>query len=179
MGSLFQCRTRLGSDYFGRIIAIARGTAPDLGSIENLMAEALSWSLPDIQTFVTHRWLETGTFINEQGLAASFGDEHIVAQVIAGIDLALKLGVKASDTLLWATPRLTPDIAASIRDAVRARYTTEQWPTIAKPLRDRLREKQRDALVAYLIATVRDSDTGNWLGVMPAISMRTFWSTRT
>ena len=39
-----------------------------------------------------------------------------------------------------------------IRQAVRAHYPNDQWYKVAPPLRDRLRERQRQALVAYLVS---------------------------
>jgi hypothetical protein len=44
------------------------------------------------------------------------------------------------------------ETAYSVKKAVRARYDEAQWLTVAQPLRDVLREKQRAALVAYLLA---------------------------
>lgn len=40
--------------------------------------------------------------------------------------------------------------AATLRNVLRAQYTREAWKTIFKPLRDPLRQRQRDALVGYL-----------------------------
>ena len=52
----------------------------------------------------------------------------------------------------WTAPDVTPDQADAIKKAVKAKYSNDIWPSIAKPLRDTLREAQRDALVAYLLA---------------------------
>jgi len=46
----------------------------------------------------------------------------------------------------------TPDqIAASFKDAVQAQYTAATWRPIAQSVFDKLRQKKRDALVAYLV----------------------------
>jgi len=42
--------------------------------------------------------------------------------------------------------------AREIKEAAKAKYDADQWKTVAKPLRDRLREEQRQALVSYLLA---------------------------
>lgn len=62
------------------------------------------------------------------------------------------LGVSAEQAWSWSAPVMTAAVASDIRKAVKARYDVEQWRRIATPLRDALRERQRDALVSYLIA---------------------------
>lgn len=42
-------------------------------------------------------------------------------------------------------------IARRIRDTVKAKYPVESWQTIAQPIFDKLRQQQRDALVAYIM----------------------------
>ncbi|MBX3255084.1 MAG: hypothetical protein KF862_13155 [Chitinophagaceae bacterium] len=42
-------------------------------------------------------------------------------------------------------------IAEHIKNAVKARYETEDWQKIAQPVFDRLRQRRRNALVAYLL----------------------------
>jgi hypothetical protein len=43
------------------------------------------------------------------------------------------------------------DIASNLRNMVKARYETENWQRIAKPIFDKLRQGQRDALVAWIM----------------------------
>ncbi|CUQ67091.1 Tc toxin subunit A-related protein [Candidatus Nitrospira inopinata] len=62
------------------------------------------------------------------------------------------LGVSAEQAWSWGAPVMTAGLASDIRKAVKARYDVEQWRRIATPLRDALRERQRDALVSHLIA---------------------------
>ncbi|MEV5745367.1 neuraminidase-like domain-containing protein [Microbispora rosea] len=64
------------------------------------------------------------------------------------------LGAPVEDVFGWAAP--APETAAAraaareARRALKAKYDEETWPEVARPLTDRLREKQRAALVAYL-----------------------------
>lgn len=44
------------------------------------------------------------------------------------------------------------NIAQEIKRTVKAKYDEEQWLAVARPLSDRLRESQRAALVAYVLA---------------------------
>ncbi len=42
-------------------------------------------------------------------------------------------------------------IARNLKESVKARFEPEAWQRVAKPIFDRLRQKQRDALVAYVL----------------------------
>jgi hypothetical protein len=64
----------------------------------------------------------------------------------------LKLsGASAVDMIDWAESELSPEVSAQIVHSVRSLYNEDQWLAIARPLRDRLREKQRSALVDWLV----------------------------
>ncbi len=57
---------------------------------------------------------------------------------------------------------MTPDDARAIQQAAKSKHDSEQWLTLAPPLRDTLREKQRDALVAYLVMRPDASAGQQW-----------------
>jgi hypothetical protein len=62
----------------------------------------------------------------------------------------------AIDTLfLWAKPVSAFDASNSIANGIRltkkAKYNETDWEQVVKPLHDKLREDQRDALVSYLL----------------------------
>ena len=52
----------------------------------------------------------------------------------------------------WIEAAPSGETASEIRQSVKANYPCEQWFTLAKQLRDPLRQAQRDALVSYLLA---------------------------
>jgi hypothetical protein len=74
-----------------------------------------------------------------------------------------RLGVPASTAIGWQAVEadLPPDfsdpgpnaltIAREIREAAGAKHEDEAWAEVARPLRNALREKQRDALVGHLL----------------------------
>ncbi|MEM6829678.1 MAG: neuraminidase-like domain-containing protein, partial [Bacteroidota bacterium] len=72
------------------------------------------------------------------------------------LQVAEKVGVGIGYLFAWGAATSDFDrnraIAGGIREAIRARYTQEDWETGIKPVHDRLRGNQRDALVAYLLA---------------------------
>ena len=43
------------------------------------------------------------------------------------------------------------DLARDVKNMVKARYEPENWQRIAQPIFDKLRQRQRDALVAYIM----------------------------
>jgi hypothetical protein len=72
-----------------------------------------------------------------------------------------RIGVAAERAIAWATSNITPEITKAIKSATRSRHAPEQWPEVIGPLRDNLREQQRDALVAHVLAqspTLREPD---------------------
>jgi hypothetical protein len=84
--------------------------------------------------------------------------ERALSRLFPAFSLLRQLG-SSSDIRGWIGSQVTADQAASIKQTVKAKYSNSQWLSIAKPLRDVLREQQRDALVAYLLAHRPDGVT--------------------
>ncbi len=83
-------------------------------------------------------------------------DERALERISHAMATTRRIGLSAR--VLWDL-RAVPATAAeqrtqaeAVQQAVRARYDSAGWREIARPLRDRLREGQRDALVGWLIA---------------------------
>src|SRR5207249_3070690 len=77
---------------------------------------------------------------------------RILVRLKACFDLTRRLGVDARQARAWASADVSLTEARNIRQAVKAKYDEDTWPAVAKPLQDVLREKQRSALVSYLIS---------------------------
>ncbi len=73
--------------------------------------------------------------------------------------LARRLGVTAARACTWAVAAPSTATARDIQAAAKARLPAERWPSVLEPLRDRLRLRQRDALVAYVLAREPDART--------------------
>ncbi|MCH9687420.1 MAG: hypothetical protein K0V04_38655, partial [Deltaproteobacteria bacterium] len=73
-------------------------------------------------------------------------------QLGRAFELARRLGVTAARAATWALA--TPDtaIARDIQAAAKAQLPAQRWSSVVEPIRDALRERQRDALVAYVLA---------------------------
>lgn len=61
------------------------------------------------------------------------------------------LGIPLAVVLRAIDPARDSTSAMDLRNAVKARYEPEAWRRVAGPVFDRLRKKQRDALVMYLL----------------------------
>jgi hypothetical protein len=121
-----------------------------------------------------------------QGLLASITgwDAGLVGDLAKGFELALpdfhneqwtirlkdcvrlseRLGVSPDYLFQWST--ISSDfvtlerIGQEIKKCVQAQYDAPTWLTVAKPLNDKLRDAQRNALIAYLLPRMdlKDSD---------------------
>jgi hypothetical protein len=61
-------------------------------------------------------------------------------------------GISADDAINWSKPSLTVADASNIKQTLKSIYSNSDWLQVTKPLQDALREKKRDALIAYLLA---------------------------
>ncbi len=118
-------------------------TAPTLEDFALGFQELSGWELSDIQFLI-------GTSAYNLSLAdCANGD--VLVQLEECLQLTSQ--VKASTTTLWswADPDLDSTTASGIRQTVKSHYGISQWLNIAPSLRDPLRQRQRDALAAYLV----------------------------
>jgi hypothetical protein len=105
------------------------------------LATSAGWDAETLTAFETPLTLAQATFQSleaPEALAKAFATSRRV-----GVDPATLLG--------WAKDTATTAQAAEIKGAAQAKYSPKAWPSVAKPLRDRLREQQRDALAQYLV----------------------------
>lgn len=112
-------------------------------------------------TFLTELTTRAGWLLNDiKELTTAFGppfpagwrDGRILRQLIDAFALIGRLGVSAAQASRWATASIGAAEAEELRLAAKSKHDEERWPAIARALRDPVREKQRAALVAYLIA---------------------------
>ncbi|MFZ3495475.1 neuraminidase-like domain-containing protein [Streptomyces sp. 5.8] len=74
-----------------------------------------------------------------------------------------RLGVSAERANLWLRAEFTPEAAQAAWGAARALHSAADWPSVAGPMQDTLRDRQRAALVAYLVAhPLLDGQTPLW-----------------
>ncbi len=87
-----------------------------------------------------------------------YKDEQALVRLKSCFDLIKRLGVSAARVLEWTEPDVTSEVARSVKQTTKAKYEDAEWLKVAKPLSDVLREKQRAALVAYLVQKMQFQD---------------------
>ena len=119
-----------------------------LGAVLSDVADRTGWSLADL-TYLAANLSPAITYPND------FKDERALVRVARAMDVVSRMGLPAQTVLPWADPTNgdTTTEAAAIKAAVRGTFSAETWPAAVKPVRDALRERQRDAMVSYLVGT--------------------------
>lgn len=126
---------------------------PDGNTLEDFLkplSERMGWNLEDLLQLA-------GWFGFD---LVDFEHTETLVKLMPCFDVLKRLGVSAEKVCDWITVPEEFDeamdkayqTARSIKQAAKAKYDNERWLEVAKPLRDDLREKQRSALVSYLIA---------------------------
>jgi hypothetical protein len=156
MIDLFLLRDRLpqGETTLSNIFGLARN-ASTLPDILAALSEDTGWSLDDLT-------LLTGASCFNYSTGNVFKNEQALNRLRACFTMMNRLGVSAEQCLAWAEADLEAADARNIKQAARLKYEEDQWLTVAKPLRDVLREKQRAALVDYLAARPNPAKEWNW-----------------
>ncbi len=72
--------------------------------------------------------------------------------------LVTRVGASTRQMAQWTHLDVTQAHAHSVRLAVKAKYGNEQWLTVTAPLRDEIREQQRDALLGFVLHHRRKHD---------------------
>jgi hypothetical protein len=100
------------------------------------------WNEPDVDTLVAQLGFAAANFKNEIGLLR-------LRECIA---LSRRLGVPVAQLFAWGSSPPDRAQADNVRATLEAKYDEAQWLEKARALRDVLRERQRAALVSYLVA---------------------------
>jgi hypothetical protein len=132
----------------------ARASAPSatLAEVLDPLASISGWDRGDLDKLVATFGFTVASFANEKPLLV----------LGAAVALRSRLGVPVDKLVSWAREAPTSAQADDVKQAAKARHSDEDWLTVAKPLRDPLREKQRDALVAFLVWRPGKVDGASW-----------------
>jgi hypothetical protein len=107
------------------------------------LSERTGWPLQDIKDLLSDQ-----IFAIQDPL--DFQNEKWIKKLADAFDIIFRTGANALQVNQWKF-EMTADRAASIKNACKAKYDLEQWLKIAPPIRDFLREKQRNSLQSYVI----------------------------
>jgi peptidoglycan hydrolase-like protein with peptidoglycan-binding domain len=125
-----------------------RSPAAEQDEILDKLVEQTSWDRTELDFLVGPSGFDL-TFPDD------FKNERALLRLQDCFALLKRLGISAQQAQKLSGPDVGPEGAQGVRQAVRAKYDDAQWLKIAKPLRDVLREKQRAALVAYLVINIK------------------------
>ena len=85
----------------------------------------------------------------------SFHNDSNLLKLRRAISVANKINVNVDSLFNWAKPNMNfagaSKIAGGIQHSIRAQYNREDWENVVRPLNDKLRENQKNALIAYLL----------------------------
>ena len=135
---------------FGSIFDIANGGATKAQSMTHLTAMT-QWPLDALQTLCGDPANLTDHGLLSLVYPDDFLSEHALSCLMPCFGMLKRTGIPA-DVTPWIGDTVTSATADAIKQSVKAKYGTAQWLALAKQLRDGLREKQRNALVSYLLA---------------------------
>jgi len=132
------------------------------------IAAATLWKKENIDKLLTAEHFD----LNDP---ANFRNESNLVKLLKSIEVVGKISVDIDRLFDWAKPgskfwecHLT---AESIRNAIRARFSADDWEQVVKPLNNQLRENQKQALISYLQV---QKDLIDW-GVVDADSLFEFF----
>ena len=121
------------------------------------MSRLTNWPLAELEVLLGRK-----DHYDESGLLGlsfpgDYQDERWLARIQTCLKVVKRLGASAKQAGDWrkADIDLIENDARDIKSAAKAKYEEEEWLKVAKPLRDALREQQREALVAHLLHVYR------------------------
>jgi Tc toxin complex TcA C-terminal TcB-binding domain/Neuraminidase-like domain/Salmonella virulence plasmid 28.1kDa A protein/Putative peptidoglycan binding domain len=131
------------------------GDQPARRDAKRALVEALErwagWSLADVVTLIG-----APGDLADRGLLEARCPEDYQTGLLVRLDRALALVKRLRTTVMraheWCGTEVRPSDAEAIRAAARAGSDEGSWWKVARPIHDTLRERQRDALLGYLVA---------------------------
>jgi hypothetical protein len=147
MARALQAGTALpgGLDDFFALLQRAHETGVERATFLDELALRTGWDRSDIE-FIA------GAALLNLAWPDGFRDGGFLADMAPCFSLLKRLGVAASTAQSWSALTLDAATASTIVQAARAKYPLkEAWLAVARPLRDALRERQRSALVDFLV----------------------------
>ncbi len=118
----------------------------------NELAARTTWMREDIDTLVAAFGFQ---------FPKDWRDGQAMEKLVDAFALIRRAGVSALQADTWAVANIDAAQAEALRLAAKSKHDEAQWPAIARGLRDPVREKQRAALVAYLMGKVADYSDEN------------------
>jgi len=85
-------------------------------------------------------------------LATDIKSVPILMRLHQRITMQQQLGIAISDAFAWTKDAYTAADVAKIKQTLKQGYSNSEWVQVSQTIQNTLREKKRDALIAYLLA---------------------------
>src|SRR5262249_21780032 len=123
----------------------------------NDLAVLTQWAVPDIE------WLIAPNHLNI-AYPAGYHSYPAWKRLLDAMSIVQQLGGGAAAVAALATPTPGPGDAASVKQMMRSQLDEPSWIALSEPIEDKLRERKRDSLVAYLLTQPMPANnpTGKW-----------------
>jgi len=158
-------RLNLVSDDFIRMLQEIAQIPDAAGNLDNFLltlSQLTTWDLQALEFLVKDNATGIPGNILEVSVSPAANDflrAALTEQITDIMESAQRLGLNPQIIYPALKADLTLSESLPIRQAAKAKHTDAQWATVAKPLQDVLREKQRQALVNYMVARPQIGDT--------------------
>jgi hypothetical protein len=117
----------------------------------NRLEERTHWG-SNIQELLGLKSQLSGGGILKTNFPADYKNGSLLLKVKECLNLLRRLGLTVPQLKKLIRSDLDDDCSCNVKNAAKSKYDEQQWYLLAKPLRDELREKQRLAMVTYVVA---------------------------
>jgi hypothetical protein len=130
-------------DIFPAASKPGNSSSPVSAVVANTVLQATGWSPSDFKTLIG----TSGFNLSDAG----FINEIALDRLTACFGLGSRLGVSASQLLQWAATGPDATQARDIETTVRSKYNDASWAQVGPTLTNPIRERSKDALIAYIL----------------------------
>ena len=140
-----------GSPGDGRLLAVLQDPGALLPGGQSALVSLTGWAQDSLDALLTQFFGSTDP--KALAMVANFSRVYDASAVVAACGLSAAVLVPA------ITDAPTPDTVSALQAALRSHYAEQDWLTVIKPVSDAARVRQRDALVARILAHLGDGYT--------------------
>jgi hypothetical protein len=116
------------------------------------IALALNGNVADVMALATALKAAPPT-VTPAALAGSLTDMAMLAAIADAIDVIARYGMSGATLVQLSQVPATPTTAATARSVLQSQYSQNAWFAAIQPVEDILRQKRRDAVLAYLMGS--------------------------
>ncbi|MBO9700909.1 MAG: hypothetical protein J7604_11920 [Sporocytophaga sp.] len=136
-------------DYF--YIVLHSISNPDKTKWLDDLCARTNWDRITLEALVGNGSTTTNAGILRTNFPAGFVNGDLILQIKNCLTTINRIGLNTALIQSAIVADFNNDVSDAIKNAAKAKYDEAQWLKLAKALRDDLREKQRRALVAYVV----------------------------